>query len=111
MKKIALPISNGKLSEHFGHCQNFAFFNIENQSIVQKELKPAPPHQPGLLPIWLVKHNVTDLIVGGIGHKAIQIFNQHKINVFVGVQSKEPAVLVREYLDGVLETNGNLCNH
>lgn len=111
MKKIALPITEGKLSEHFGHCQDFAFYYIENQTIAKEEIFLAPPHQPGLLPNWLVEHNVTDLIVGGIGHKAIEIFNQHKINVFVGVQTKEPKELVHEYLNGVLETNGNLCNH
>lgn len=111
MKRVALPVTNGKLSEHFGHCQNFVFYNIENNSIVKEDTIQAPPHQPGLLPNWLVQHEVTDLIVGGIGHKAIEIFNRNKINVFVGVKVKEPKELVYEYLDGVLETNGNLCNH
>jgi predicted Fe-Mo cluster-binding NifX family protein len=111
MKKIALPVTNGKLSEHFGHCHHFAFYNIDDQIIVKKDMIKAPAHQPGLLPKWLVKNNVTDLIVGGIGHKAIEIFNQHKINVFVGVDIKEPGVLIKEYMEGTLETNGNLCNH
>jgi len=111
MRKIALPVTEGKLSPHFGHCQNFIFYNIKNETIVNETIVTAPPHQPGLLPNWLVGHHVTDLIVGGIGHKAIEIFNQHKINVFVGVQVKAPKVLIQEYLNGVLETNGNLCNH
>lgn len=111
MKKIALPVLEGKLSPHFGHCQNFVIYNIEDQSILNETLIPSPPHQPGLIPIWLAKHNVTDLIVGGIGHKAIEIFNQHKINVFVGAQVKETKELVTDYLNGILETNGNLCNH
>lgn len=111
MKKIALPVIEGKLSPHFGHCQNFIIYNVENQTIINEKILPTPPHQPGLLPNWLVKYNITDLIVNGIGHKAIEIFNQHKINVFVGVPVKNPKVLIQDYLDGVLETNGNLCNH
>jgi len=111
MKKIALPVIDGKLSPHFGHCKNFIIYNIEDQSILEEIMVPSPPHQPGLLPNWLVKYHVTDLIVGGIGHKAIEIFNQHKINVFVGAQVKETKELVKDYLNGILETNGNLCNH
>jgi len=111
MKKVALPVTDGKLSPHFGHCENFIIYNVEDQNILNKEMIPSPPHQPGLLPHWLANYHVTDLIVGGIGHKAIEIFNQHKINVFVGATVKDAKELVTDYLNGTLETNGNLCNH
>jgi len=49
MKKIALPVIDGKLSPHFGHCKNFIIYNIEDQSILEEIMVPSPPHQPGFL--------------------------------------------------------------
>jgi predicted Fe-Mo cluster-binding NifX family protein len=111
MKNIALPVEGNLLCEHFGHAQKFKLYNLHNQKILNEELIIAPVHQPGLLPRWLAQKNVTDVIVAGIGHKAIEVLNQNKINVFVGVQVKEPLELVYDYLNGTLETNGNLCDH
>jgi predicted Fe-Mo cluster-binding NifX family protein len=38
MKKIiAIPLENGVLCAHFGHCQTFAIVNVENGTI--KEIK------------------------------------------------------------------------
>ncbi len=111
MKIIALPVKENKLSSHFGNCSHFKFYYEENGIIIKEELIPAPAQQPELIPNWLVEKGVTDVIVYGIGLKPIEIFNQHKINVFVGVKVEAPQVLVQEYLDGTLETDGSLCGH
>lgn len=52
-QKIAIPITDdGKLSEHFGHCDQFSIFNVDltNKVIVNIENKKAPTHSPGVLP-------------------------------------------------------------
>ncbi len=36
MKKIAIPVMNDKLSRHFGHCEKFYFYEIENTKVVNK---------------------------------------------------------------------------
>ena len=48
--KIAVPIANGVLSMHFGHCEAFAIVNVdaESKTIVETEKAAAPPHEPGL---------------------------------------------------------------
>ena len=111
MKKLAMPIIGNKLSPHFGHCEYFKFYEVENQMVQKEELIKAPVHRPGLFPKWLVDMKVTDVIAGGIGHKAIEIFNKNKINVFVGVDVKDSNTIVNDYLNGTLKTHGNLCNH
>ncbi|MBC8486669.1 MAG: ATPase [Bacteroidetes bacterium] len=111
MKKIALPVKENKLSPHFGECSHFKFYYEENGKIIKEDLIPAPPQQPELIPNWFVEKGVTDVIAAGIGLKLIEILNQQKINVFVGVKVEDPRVLVQEYLDGTLETNGNLRDH
>jgi len=111
MKIIALPVKESELSLHFGNCLHFIIYYEENGTIIKEDLIPAPPQQPELIPNWLIKKGVTDVIAAGIGLKPIEILNQHKINVFVGVKVADPKMLVQEYLAGTLETNGNLCDH
>jgi predicted Fe-Mo cluster-binding NifX family protein len=111
MKKIALPVNENMIEPHFGQAHYFKFYMLNNQSIESEDLIKAPKHNPHTLPLWLAKNHVTDVIVAGIGLKAIEILNQNKINVFVGVRLKNPDELVKDFLDGTLETNGNLCDH
>jgi len=51
------------------------------------------------------------MITADIGLNAIKIFTRLKINVFARVKAKDTKILVQEYLDGILETSGNLCDH
>lgn len=50
--KIAIPLAEGKLTMHFGHCASFALVDVDPQTkkIIKTEEVAAPPHQPGLLP-------------------------------------------------------------
>ena len=111
MKKIALPIKKSKLSPHFGDCAHFQFYYEENGLILKDELVPAPVHQPESFPNWLIEKDVTDVIAAGIGLKPIEILSKHKINIFVGVKVEDPGVLIQNFMDGVLETDVNLCDH
>lgn len=111
MTKISLPIKKNKLSSHFEDCTHFKFYHVENGTIIKEDLVPAPINQPEIFPNWLIQKGTTDLIAAGIGLKPIEILSRHKINVFVGVKVENPNVLVKKFLDGILETNGNLRDH
>lgn len=110
-KKIAIPLENGLLCPHFGHCQQFAIVEVVDNIITNvKEVTP-PEHVPGLYPKWIAQFGVTDVIAGGMGQQAIMLFNQQKINVFVGAPVKETKELVSDFLTGKLELSANYCNH
>ena len=111
MKKIALPMSQGKVARHFGHCQEFHLFEVNNSQIENEEAKAPPPHQPGIIPKWIHQQGATDVIAGGMGQRAIDIFNQLGINVYVGAPSKDSRSIIEEFLNGTLETQANLCDH
>lgn len=111
MKRIAIPVENGKLSSHFGHCKQFAIVNVENNNITGEILVTPPPHEPGLLPSWLAGKEVTDVIAGGIGQKALQLFKEHNINVFAGSQIKNYIELVDDMLNSSLVSGNNYCDH
>ena len=35
--KFAIPMAGGKLTLHFGHCQDFAIINVEDNQITGKD--------------------------------------------------------------------------
>ena len=110
---IAIPLAEGKLALHFGHCQEFALIEVdrETKKIIDKKLVPAPPHQPGLLPPWLAKQGANLIIAGGMGSRAQNLFAEHKIEVLVGAPADTPEDIVTSYLDGELKTGENICDH
>ncbi|MFY9116149.1 MAG: NifB/NifX family molybdenum-iron cluster-binding protein [Bacteroidales bacterium] len=111
MKKFAIPIENGQLCSHFGHCEQFALIDVEGTTITrQKHLTP-PPHEPGVFPAWLAQQGVTHIITAGMGQRAIDLFTGHNIEVCVGVEKDTPENIVRRYLEKTLEAGSNLCDH
>lgn len=111
-KKIAVPVDNdGTLDAHFGHCKFFAIFRIEGEKIITEDNVTPPPHEPGVLPKWLAEEGVTDVLAGGMGNRAIQIFNQNKVNVFVGAPKLNANELVDGFLSGTINFSANYCDH
>lgn len=109
--KFAIPLAGGKLTAHFGHCQEFALVDVEDDQIVgQKTLIP-PPHEPGVLPRWLNENGVNVIIAGGMGQRALGFFNDFGIKVATGAPAMEPQVLVQQYLNNTLKTGANVCDH
>ncbi len=113
MKKIiAVPVDNaGVLDGHFGHCKFFSVFETDNNEIISVKNITPPPHEPGLLPKWLAEKGVTDVIGGGMGNRAIQIFNQYKVNVFVGAPKLKAHDLIDGFLNDSIQFNANYCDH
>ena len=111
--RYAIPVSGGMVSPHFGHCEHFALIDADEQKkqIVKKELVPSPVHQPGLLPEWLAEQGVAFVIAGGMGSRAQDLFQQHRIGVVVGAMESDPEKAVLSYLNGQLATEGNTCDH
>jgi predicted Fe-Mo cluster-binding NifX family protein len=64
-----------------------------------------------LLPGWLAEKGVTDVIAGGMGQRAISLFNLENINVFVGAPIKKPTDLANDLLNNTLSAGANYCDH
>ena len=110
MQKIAIPVLDDKLCPHFTSSLLFQIFHVENQAIVKEYIIQPTSQLSDSLMAWLAKEGVTDVITREIGNKEINFFNQHKINVFVGVKLENPKYLVQEYIDGTLETHDNFAS-
>lgn len=111
--RIAIPMAAGKLSMHFGHCEQFALLDVDPQTgtiLGRKDIDP-PAHEPGLLPPWLAERGVNLVISGGMGQRAQQLFAAQNIRVLVGASSGSPEGVVGEYLAGTLQVGKNVCDH
>jgi predicted Fe-Mo cluster-binding NifX family protein len=110
--KFAIPLAEGKLTPHFGHCASFALIEAEEDgSIARREDVVPPPHEPGLLPRWLHEREVNVIIAGGMGGRAQELFAQNGIKVVTGAPRETPEALVKAYLAGSLVTGDNACDH
>jgi Mrp family chromosome partitioning ATPase/predicted Fe-Mo cluster-binding NifX family protein len=111
--RIAVPLTDGLLSAHFGHCEQFAILDIDagNKHIQAQELVTPPPHEPGLLPKWLAGMQVNVVIAGGMGQRAQQLFTENGIEVLCGAPTGRPEELVMQHLEGRLELGRNACDH
>ncbi len=109
--KIAIPLADGVLSAHFGHCEKYAVIEVDSSinSIIKSEEHAAPPHNPGVIPEWLGRLGCQVIIAGGMGHKAIDLFRQKGITVVLGAPQQKPEDIVMAYLKGELYTAENPC--
>jgi len=111
--KYAVPVSGGVMSPHFGHCEQFAIIDVDENTkrVINRELIPSPEHQPGLLPAWLASKGVNVVIAGGMGPSAQNLFQQKGIKVVLGAQEGNPETAVIKYITGTLATGNNTCSH
>ncbi len=111
--KIAIPLADGRLTMHFGHCASFALIEVDRakKNILSRNDVIPPPHEPGLLPPWLADQGVKVVIAGGMGQRAQGLFAAQDIQVFVGAPVDTPEALVADYLSGTLQSGVNACDH
>jgi predicted Fe-Mo cluster-binding NifX family protein len=111
--RFAIPLADGQLCLHFGHCEEFALIDVDasTRTIIGQTRVTPPPHEPGLLPRWLHEQGATTIIAGGMGMRAQQLFAQSAITVVTGAPVATPEALVTAYLAETLETGANTCDH
>jgi len=110
-KMLVVPVSGGKLSSHFGHCEQFAFMEAQNHKIVGTDMRTPPAHEPGVLPQWLYDQGADVVIVGGMGERAQGLLREKGIEVIIGAPMDPPESLVNQYLSNTLVSGANVCDH
>ncbi|MCB0807302.1 MAG: ATPase [Bacteroidales bacterium] len=110
-KKIAIPVKEGKLSAHFGECTSFMIYETDQTSIIGfGEFQP-PLKSRGVFPSFLINKGVNAVIAGGLGIKAMRLFEANEVEVISGVNNTDPIGLVEMYLKNELHSGMNLCDH
>ena len=109
MKKIAISAEGDQVSAHFGHCEGFVEFAVEDGKATDKQFVANPGHKPGFLPNFLHDRGVQVIIAGGMGAGAVEIFQEKGIDVYTGAQGSVDEI-ARQYADGTLTSTGSVCH-
>lgn len=111
--RIVVPTVNGRVCQHFGHCEALAVVDVEpgNGSVTGIQMVKTPPHEPGLLPRMLRDLGAEVLITGGIGSRARILLEDYGVNVIAGISSGTPEQLAQSFAAGRLQPGENACTH
>jgi len=110
--KIALPSNENKVDNHFGHCDYFTVFTVdENKSIISEEIieSPAGCGCKSNIAGVLSQMGVKVMLAGNMGQGAVNVLNNHGIQVLRGCSGEVRAV-ANKWLEGSLADSGIGCH-
>lgn len=110
--KIAVPTRNEMVDDHFGHCDHYTLFEIEDGNILNKTTLASPQGcgcKSNIASI-LQDLGVKVMLAGSMGDGAKNVLNSHRIEVIRGCSGNIDE-LVREYLSGKVSDSGDACGH
>jgi len=111
--KIALPSRQNLIDDHFGHCEYFTVFTIDNNSkeiIAQETLaSPAGCGCKSNIASILSDMGVTVMLAGNMGEGAVNVLNNSGIEVLRGCSGDVQAVALK-WLSGALTDSGDSCH-
>lgn len=106
---ISIASEGTQVSGHFGHCESYVIYEVKEGKVINKTIKPNPGHRPGYLPVFLKELGVDVIIAGGMGAAAQQLFQEHNIEVFVGIEGQCDDV-IEQFIKGELTSTGSVCS-
>ena len=109
--RIAVTYSNNEVFGHFGHTEQFKFYDVENNEVKSTNVVNTNGSGHGALASFLSENNVDVLICGGIGGGAQMALAQAGIKLYGGVQGDADKA-VEAFIDGNLNFNPDVkCDH
>ncbi|MFA7228251.1 MAG: NifB/NifX family molybdenum-iron cluster-binding protein [Melioribacteraceae bacterium] len=108
--KIAVPTRDNSVDEHFGHCEFYTVFTIENDQIAKSEIIESPQGCgcKSNIAAVLKELGVELMLAGNIGGGAINVLNSQEISVVRGCEGSVISV-VNAYINGELTDSGVSC--
>ena len=106
--KIAVTYEKGSIFQHFGHTQQFKFYDIEGKEIIKEQIISPTGGGHGALAGFLTENGADTLICGGIGGGAQMALKEAGIRLYGGVSGSADEA-VRAFLEGTLEYQPDVC--
>ncbi|MBU4337877.1 MAG: P-loop NTPase [Actinobacteria bacterium] len=106
--KIAIVMSGGEVSLHFGRAEEFMLVEVEGGEIKNREILRSPAHDCGALPALFAQNGVASVIAGGIGGGAMQHLERSGIHVYAGAKGS-PEDALGSLLAGTLTSSEEIC--
>jgi len=113
MKIAVSTTQNNTVDAHFGHCEFYTVFTIdENKNIENKEIIQSPQGCGCKSNIvgTLRQMGVKVMLAGNMGEGAVNVLSNHGIAVYRGC-SGDVTKLVQEFVNGQVNDSGETCDH
>lgn len=111
--KIALPSRQNVIDDHFGHCEYFTVFTIDDRSkeILGQDMleSPAGCGCKSNIAGTLSETGVTVMLAGNMGDGAVNVLNSAGIEVVRGC-SGDVKKAAQQWLLGSLADSGDSCH-
>lgn len=109
--RIAVTYENGEIFQHFGHTEQFKFYDVEDGKVVSSQVVDTNGSGHGALAGLLASGNVDVLVCGGIGGGAQMALAEAGIKLYGGVSGSADEA-VSALLVGNLDYNPDVhCDH
>ncbi|GAT62041.1 NifB/NifX family molybdenum-iron cluster-binding protein [Paludibacter jiangxiensis] len=113
MKKIAVPTKENLVDDHFGHCDAYTVFSINQQNQIEGAVIVPSPAGCGCksnIASTLQQLGVTTMLAGNMGDGALNKLKSHGIDVLRGC-SGNVRVVVENFISGKTVDSGIGCSH
>ena len=110
--KIALPSFQNQVDEHFGHCEYFTVFTVNQNHEIVAEEKVSSPAGCGCksnIAQTLEQMGVKMMLAGNMGQGAVNVLNNCGIDVLRGCAGNVRQV-AENWLAGSLKDSGIACS-
>jgi len=111
--KIAVPTRENIVDNHFGHCEFYTIYSLnEKNEVIGKELIESPAGCGCKSNIAAVLQNmdVAVMLAGNMGMGALNVLNMHGIEVVRGCSGNTDEVVCL-FLAGQVSDSGIGCGH
>jgi len=109
--KIALPSCGNRVDEHFGHCEYFTVFTVNEKNEIVAEEKVSAPDSCGCksnIAQTLAQMGVRMMLAGNMGQGAVNVLGGCGIDVMRGCTGGVREV-AEHWLAGSLQDSGVAC--
>jgi len=110
--KIAIPVRENLVDGHFGHCESFAIFSVDESKTITVEDKITPPAGCGcksnIIPV-LAQMGVKVMLAGNMGAGAVNMLEAAGIQVVRGC-SGDALETVKRWVKGEVLDSGEGCS-
>jgi predicted Fe-Mo cluster-binding NifX family protein len=110
--KIAVPSRQNQVDEHFGHCEYFTVFTVNDRNEITAEETLSSPENCGCksnIAQTLAQMGVRMMLAGNMGQGAVNVLNSCGIEVLRGCSGSVKQV-AEHWLSGNLSDSGVACS-
>jgi predicted Fe-Mo cluster-binding NifX family protein len=110
--KVALPTNGNRIDSHFGHCEFFTVFTVDDGKQIVSEEKIMSPAGCGCksnIAQTLSQLGVKVMLAGNMGQGAVNVLNSQGIDVVRGLSGEVKAAAL-SWLAGSVSDSGVGCS-